>query len=229
MAAGGAREVVVLGTSAQVPTRARSQNGALLLWDDQAILFDPGEGVQRQILLAGASLSHITAICLTHLHGDHCLGLPGVLARFALDRRQEPVDLYFPASGREHVDRLRHAAVLDEWPHLRLHPVGTSGGEIDRPGLRLVAAPLRHSVDTLGWRVEAPDRRHLLVGELSARAIRGPEVGRLVAEGHLDTQRAAGGRPLRLGDGHRAVCGRAGAGSRRGPAGRGVHVPRGRG
>jgi ribonuclease Z len=95
------RELVVLGTSAQVPTRTRAHHGALLRWDDEAILFDPGEGTQRQLSLAGVSPSSITRICLTHLHGDHCLGLPGVLQRLALDDLERPVHLYFPASGLE--------------------------------------------------------------------------------------------------------------------------------
>jgi ribonuclease Z len=185
--AGGARELIVLGTSAQVPTRARNQNGYLLRWDDDAILFDPGEGAQRQLLLAGASTAHISAICITHLHGDHCLGLPGVLARFMLDQREDPVDLYFPESGAIYIDRLRHAAVFDAWPLLRLVPVPIDGGAFERRGHRLIAVPLRHSIDTLGWRIEAPDRRHLRQAELDARGISGPAVGRLVEEGRLET------------------------------------------
>lgn len=184
---GGARDLVVLGTSAQVPTRERSQNGYLLRWDDDALLFDPGEGTQRQLLRAEVSPARLTAICITHFHGDHCLGLPGVLSRFVLDRREEPVDLYFPASGATYVERLRRAAVLDDWPHLRLVPVPPEGGDYERPGHRLVARPLRHSVDTIGWRVEAPDRRNLREGALDDCGLTGPEIGRLVREGSVDT------------------------------------------
>src|SRR6266542_1244409 len=71
------RELVVLGTSSQVPTRDRNHNGHLLRWDDEAVLFDPGEGTQRQLVLAGVPSSAITRICVTHFHGDHCLGLRG--------------------------------------------------------------------------------------------------------------------------------------------------------
>jgi len=74
------RELVVLGTAAQVPTRTRNHNGYLLRWDDVGFLFDPGEGTQRQMQLAGVSASSVNRICLTHTHGDHCLGLPGVTA-----------------------------------------------------------------------------------------------------------------------------------------------------
>jgi ribonuclease Z len=184
---GGARELVVLGTSAQVPTRRRNQNGYLLRWDDDAILFDPGEGTQRQLLAAEASSGRLSAICITHFHGDHCLGLPGVLARFVLDHRDDPVDLYFPASGLPYVERLRRAAVFDEWPHLRLVPVPPEGDTYERRGYQLVGRPLRHSVDTIGWRIEEPDRRHLLEDELEAHGIVGSDVGRLVRDGQITT------------------------------------------
>jgi ribonuclease Z len=81
-----ARELVVLGTASQAPTRTRNHNGYLLRWDDEGILFDPGEGTQRQLTLAGVAASAITRICITHFHGDHCLGLPGVIQRLSLDR-----------------------------------------------------------------------------------------------------------------------------------------------
>lgn len=187
MTGGGARELIVLGTSAQVPTRDRNHNGYLLRWDDDAILFDPGEGTQRQLLLAGASTGAISAIAITHLHGDHCLGLPGVLARFVLDQRQDPVDLYFPEAGAEYVERLCRAAVVDAFPHLRLHPLPADGATVERAGHRLVARPLRHSIATLGWRIEEDDHLHLRHEQLDAAGVRGPDVGRLVEDGVFET------------------------------------------
>ena len=94
------RELVVLGTASQVPTRTRNHNGYLLRWDGEGLLFDPGEGTQRQMIHAGVSAAQITRICLTHLHGDHCFGLPGVLSRLALDGVAHPVHLHYPAIGR---------------------------------------------------------------------------------------------------------------------------------
>ena len=80
------REFVVLGCASQAPTRYRNHNGYFLRWDDEGILFDPGEGTQRQMVLAGVASSSITRICVTHFHGDHCLGLPGVFGRLAMDQ-----------------------------------------------------------------------------------------------------------------------------------------------
>jgi ribonuclease BN (tRNA processing enzyme) len=71
------RELVVLGTASQAPTRTRNHNGYLLRWDGEGLLFDPGEGTQRQMLLAGVPSSAVTHLCISHFHGDHCLGVPG--------------------------------------------------------------------------------------------------------------------------------------------------------
>jgi ribonuclease Z len=59
------------------------------------VLFDPGEGAQRQLLLAGVPSSAITRICLTHFHGDHCLGLPGIVQRLSLDRVAHTVTAHY--------------------------------------------------------------------------------------------------------------------------------------
>jgi ribonuclease Z len=176
----------VLGTSAQTPTRDRNHNGYVLRWDDEAILFDPGEGAQRQMLLADVSLTSITAICVTHFHGDHCLGLPGILARFALDRRETPVDIYFPESGTSYLERLRRVAVFDVWTHLRPYPLPLDATVVERQAFRLCAIPLEHSIDTLGWRIEEPDARSVIPERAAALGIEGRELGRLVREGVLD-------------------------------------------
>jgi ribonuclease Z len=182
-----ARELVVLGTSAQVPTRHRAHHGAVLRWDDEVVLFDPGEGTQRQLALAGVAPGTITRICLTHLHGDHCLGLPGVLQRLVLDGVQRPVDLYYPASGQEYVDRLRRASAAHRRAEVREHPVAGPGVVDDAGGFTLHAGALEHRIETYGWRVQEPDRRRMLSEQLARRGIGGPDVGRLQRDGVLET------------------------------------------
>jgi ribonuclease Z len=188
------RELVVLGTASQVPTRTRAHQGTLLRWGQEVVLFDPGEGTQRQLTLAGVPASRITRICLTHLHGDHCLGLPGVLQRMALDGASHPVDLYFPASGQEYVDRLRHASAAFGSPQVREHPVSADGVVDDWGSLTLHARALDHRVDTFGWRLEEPDRRRMLPERLAALGIAGPAVGDLQRTGALTVD----GRTVRL-------------------------------
>jgi len=181
-----ARELVILGTAAQVPTRERAHHGALLRWDAEAILLDPGEGTQRQLTFAGIPAVAITRICITHAHGDHCLGLAGVLQRLALDGVDHPVDLYFPASAQEFVDRLRRATAHHRPLEVREHPVSGDGVVADGPRFALHARALDHRIETYGWRLQEPDGRRLLPDRLAALGITGPDVGRLHRNGGLD-------------------------------------------
>jgi ribonuclease Z len=189
-----ARELVVLGTASQVPTRRRAHHGAFLRWDDEGSLFDPGEGTQRQLTLAGVAASSITRICLTHLHGDHCLGLPGVVQRLALDGVEHPVHLYFPAEGEEYVDRLLHACVSYRLPDLRLHPVSSDGVVAVTPAFALHARALDHRIPTYGWRLVEPDGRRMRPDLLESRGVRGAAIGELQRRGVL----AVAGRQVRL-------------------------------
>jgi ribonuclease Z len=183
-----ARELVVLGTASQAPTRYRNHNGYLLRWDAEGLLFDPGEGTQRQLLLAGVASSTITRICVTHFHGDHCLGLPGVLQRLSLDQVAHPVDVWYPASGQEFYDRLRRCALYNDTVDVRPHPVHESGAVDPGPEpFALIAARLDHRADTFGWRVVEPDGRRMLPDRLAEAGISGPDVGRLQREGSLLT------------------------------------------
>ncbi len=190
------RELVVLGTASQAPTRHRNHNGYLLRFGGHGLLFDPGEGTQRQLLLAGVPASAITRICLTHLHGDHCLGLPGVLQRLALDRVAHPVVLHHPASGATYVERLRRATPYEDPVDLRVEPVGRDGGPLGDlgGGLALSACPLDHRIDAVGYRLAEPDGRRMRPDLLAAAGVHGPAVGALARAGSLEID----GRTVRL-------------------------------
>jgi ribonuclease Z len=180
------RELVVLGTASQAPTRARNHNGYFLRWDDEGLLFDPGEGTQRQLLFAGVTAHQITRVCVTHFHGDHCLGLPGVLQRMALDKVTGTVEVAYPASGADFFHRLRNVSVFHDTLSLRERRVPAAGGVlVDGPAFRLEALALSHRVPTVGYRLTEADGRRMLPAELTARGIAGPDVGRLQRDGRL--------------------------------------------
>jgi ribonuclease Z len=192
------RELVILGTASQVPTRTRNHNGYLLRWDGLTILFDPGEGTQRQLQHAGVSAASVDRICLTHLHGDHCLGLPGVLARRTLDDAVERVVLHFPAASAQDVLMLRHAGAPAGPVPLVEAPVTADG--LQAEGLtagspwRLVARELDHRIPAVGYRLEEPDGLRFVPALLAAQGVSGPDVGRLAESGRL----AVGGRVVTL-------------------------------
>ncbi|MFI6145626.1 ribonuclease Z [Streptomyces sp. NPDC051109] len=179
------REFVVLGTASQVPTRHRNHNGYLLRWDGEGILFDPGEGTQRQMLRAGVAAHDINRICVTHFHGDHSLGLAGVIQRINLDRVPHPVTAHYPASGQRFFDRLRYATAYRETVALREEPVAADGALARGSSYVLEARRLSHPVESFGYRLTEPDGRRMVPELLARHGIKGPDVGRIQREGQL--------------------------------------------
>ena len=240
----------MLGTACQVPTRTRNHNGYLLRWDGEGILFDPGEGTQRQMILAGVPASAITRICITHFHGDHCLGLPGVLQRMSLDGVDRPVPLVYPRGRREYVARLRRASSYADRLEVVPYPVSADGAVLTWERLTLESAALEHRLPTVGYRLVEADGRSMVPELLAARgwparmwAACSGRAGSPPSAGWCGWRRSAGPAP---GSGSRfvmdtAVCdGARWLAQRRGPArlrgdvrhgrrraGRGVRAPHG--
>ncbi|MER5781388.1 ribonuclease Z [Streptomyces mobaraensis] len=180
------RELVVLGTASQVPTRHRNHNGYVLLWDGEGLLFDPGEGTQRQMVRAGVAAHDLNRICVTHFHGDHSLGLAGVIQRINLDQVPHPVTAHYPASGRRFFERLRYATAYRETVELAQEPVSGKGRVLaETPSYTLEARRLSHPVESYGYRVVEPDGRRMLPALLAEHGITGPDVGRLQKDGVL--------------------------------------------
>ena len=142
-------------------------------------------------------MRNIRVIALTHLHGDHCLGLPGVLQRISLKQPPHPVTVIYPKEGQEYVDRLYQASIYCNQADIRFLPVAASNTphEVFRTDhFVLSAASLRHRVPTIGYRVEDPDDIAFDKEELEERDIRSPMVGTLRREGQVEV----GGRVTTL-------------------------------
>ncbi|MFF0699181.1 ribonuclease Z [Streptomyces tendae] len=179
------RELVVLGTASQVPTRHRNHNGYLLRWDGEGILFDPGEGTQRQMLRAGVAAHDLNRICVTHFHGDHSLGLAGVIQRINLDRVPHEITAHYPRSGQRFFERLRYATAYRETVALTEAPVAADGPLAVTTAYTLDARRLSHPVESYGYRLTEPDGRRILPDRLAAHGIKGPDVGRIQRDGAL--------------------------------------------
>ena len=89
-------KVVFLGTSGSLPTPERSSSCVAVKIGRGIILLDCGEGTQRQMVAAHIGFSRVKQIFITHLHGDHVLGVPGLLQSMTLQRREEPLDIFGP-------------------------------------------------------------------------------------------------------------------------------------
>jgi len=173
--------IVFLGTSAGTPSRDRNLAAVAVVMDGRALLFDCGEGTQQQIIRSPLRFGAIEAIFITHLHGDHLYGLPGLVATLGMHNRTAPLDVYGPRGLAAYFDAVRRTSQFNPAFDVLLHDVGE--GEVRRAdGYRVVAAHLEHSVECLGFCVVEDDRP----GEFDVARARtlgipeGPLFGRLV-------------------------------------------------
>ena len=149
-------DVVFLGTSASAPTARRGLASLLVRRGGDRLLFDCGEGTQRQLLRSSIGLVDLEEIFVTHFHADHYLGLPGLLKTFSLRARDEPLRVYGPpglgelynALGRV-IGRLTYPVELVE---LR------AGDRLERDGYEICAFPVDHRVPALGYALVEAER-----------------------------------------------------------------------
>ena len=146
--------IIFLGTSAGMPTRARNVASVAVMLDGRVLLFDCGEGTQHQLMRSAVRFGAIEAIFLTHLHGDHLFGLPGLLASMSLNAREKPLALYGPAGIAEFMRALPlYRTSFDVETH-ELAPGRVRRGD----GYSVDAASLVHSAACFGFRIVEDDR-----------------------------------------------------------------------
>lgn len=190
------RDLVILGCSSQQPTRARNHGAYLLRWNNEGLLFDPGEGTQRQFIYANVAPTTVTRIFISHFHGDHCLGLGSMLMRLNLDKVTHPIHCYYPASGKKYFDRLRYCSSYHEIINVVEHPVSQAGVVEDDGKFRIEATFLEHGIDNIGWRVTEPDTRKFDKAKLDANNVQGMQVKELTEKGEVTID----GRVVKLED-----------------------------
>lgn len=176
--------VIPLGTASALPTEERHLSALALEPEGRILLFDCGEGTQYRLMDAGLKRTRVDSIFVTHLHGDHCFGLPGLLSTLALQQRADPVTLVVPVGGRAMLEALPGDAPDDLPFPLHVEEVG--------PGLEyetvyeadeftVTARSLEHGDFAMGFRFEERPRPGRFDPE-QARALgipEGPAFGRL--------------------------------------------------
>ena len=179
------RDLTILGCSSQQPTRLRNHGAYLLRWNQEGLLFDPGEGTQRQFIFADIAPPTVTRIFVSHFHGDHCLGLGSMLMRLNLDRIDHPVHCYYPASGKVYFDRLRYGTIYHDHIQVIEHPVVQEGIVHQDHTFTIEAKFLDHGVDNLGWRIKEADTIKFDKEKLKAVGLQGIQVRTLEEKGSI--------------------------------------------
>jgi ribonuclease Z len=174
-------DLAFFGTSGSVPTAQRAPSALLVRRGGERLLFDCGEGTQRQLLRSTVGLVELREVFLSHFHADHYLGLPGMLKTFALRGREVPLDVYGPPGVRELFSTLRRVFGKLTYP---LQVVELEPGDVlEREDYNLVTFPVAHGVQALGFAlVEHPRPGRFDVAASDALGVPpGPERGLLQA------------------------------------------------
>jgi ribonuclease Z len=108
-------ELIFLGTSSGTPTKSRNVSAVAIKKQNNKswYLIDCGEGTQHQILRTKLSLLHLRVICITHIHGDHCYGLPGLLASASMDGRKDKLTIIAPEGVKLFLNSIINATQLE--------------------------------------------------------------------------------------------------------------------
>jgi ribonuclease Z len=173
--------VTFLGTAGSWPTKERSASAIALDTEKELLLLDCGEGTQRQFFQSSASFMRVRRIFLTHFHGDHFLGLPGLIQSMGLNNRTEPIDIYGPPDAEEMVGRaLRLGYYTLRFP-IAVHPL-QPGDSVELDGYTVRTAPAIHPVPSLSYRIEEGPKRGRFNGDLArSLGIQGRDFSRLEA------------------------------------------------
>lgn len=166
-------DLIFLGTSSGVPTKQRNVSG-LALTEPRGrgwFLIDCGEGTQHQLLHTRLSAAQLRAILITHVHGDHCYGLPGLLASAAMSGRQDPLTIIAPASIAEWLEATQtHTALSLPYD---LHFVATETlDEITIGAYRIQSTPLSHRVPSYAYQFT----EHAVEGQLKVDALKAADI-----------------------------------------------------
>lgn len=172
-------QLIILGTSATVPTKNRNHGGYLLTYKAEGLLFDCGEGIQRQMKQAGISFSKITRIFLSHWHGDHMLGLPGLLQSMAMHDYTKELKIYGPPGSKIKFKKLLEAFESSYPIEATMHEV-KEGKFLDTKDFYIEAYPLAHRAKCYGYRFVEKNKRKIKLSALKKLKIpEGPIVGKL--------------------------------------------------
>jgi ribonuclease Z len=171
--------VVFLGTSAAQPTIGRNLSAVAVRRHGELLLFDCGEGTQRQMIRFGTGFD-VAAIFFSHFHADHYLGAIGFLRTLGMLGREAPLDLYGPRPARRLLETMLFTGADAFGFDVRIHEVAP-GDRVRRPGADVRAFRTDHRTPSVGWALVEDPRPGRFHPE-QARALgvpEGPAFGRL--------------------------------------------------
>ena len=146
-------ELTFLGTSGAIPTKERNQSAIHLKFLSHNILFDCGEGTQRQLFKANISPMKINSIFITHIHGDHLLGLGGLIQTMNFNNRTKDLHIYGPLETKKYIDFFSSWDCIDFNFKIKFHQL-KEGNVVNEPEFKINAFELEHGLPCYGFTFE---------------------------------------------------------------------------
>ncbi|HMU07725.1 MAG TPA: ribonuclease Z [Kaistella sp.] len=162
--------LTILGYNSAIPTVNSSPTAQFLEMEERCFLIDCGEGTQVQLRKAKARFSKINHIFISHLHGDHCFGLPGLIASFRLLGRETPLHIYAPKGIKEMLETIFRITETHRGFEVVYHELESKKSEkiYEDHRVEVFTIPLNHRIYCNGYLFrEKPKERHLNMAEIS--------------------------------------------------------------
>lgn len=170
--------IIFLGTSCMQPTKARNHSGFLLSYKDENILFDCGEGIQRQMRMAGIKPAKVTRLLISHWHGDHVFGIPGLMSALGADQFAKKLHIYGPKGTKNYLKHLFQSFAVKGIIDYDVKEV-SSGVFFETEDFQLEARPLKHSTPCVGYSFIEKDRFRIKTEIAAKLGLAGPILGKL--------------------------------------------------
>ena len=143
-------KITFLGTGQAIPTAKRNHSAILLNYKDENILIDCGEGTQRQFKKAKLNMCKITRLLITHWHGDHILGIPGMLQTLALNNYSKTLKIYGPKGTKKFIDLMYELFVHKEKIKIEVNEI-SSGTVFKTKDFTIESQPMLHNTPCLAY------------------------------------------------------------------------------
>ncbi|MEK6874017.1 MAG: ribonuclease Z [Nanoarchaeota archaeon] len=150
-------EIVFLGSGSAIPTAKKNHPGVFLKYKNESILFDCGEGIQRQFRIAKENPCKLTKLFITHWHGDHVLGIPGLLQTLAINDYKKTLEVYGPKGTKVYMDKIFGLFVNVNKIKLNIREI-SSGKVIDSEDFCIEAFSMEHNTNCLAYRFVVKDK-----------------------------------------------------------------------
>jgi ribonuclease Z len=173
--------VTFLGTSGAVPTTRRAPSAVMVNREGERFLFDCGEGTQRQMMRFGTGFD-VDHLLLTHLHGDHVLGIPGLIQTWDFQERDAPLAIHAPPGSRRKLENLIGAIDHNPGFPVRIHEVTPGGVAIDAEEYEIRSFETEHRTTSMGYALVEDDRKGRFMREKAEEELDippGPAYGKL--------------------------------------------------